>query len=176
MDRNSITINKYKQMKHYVSQFLAVFTLVFVFASCSLKKDNRSIRTTLNGSWQLTDIRYEGAQGRFSSVIFEDASDECFKGSEWFFRANNSNGTYAITKSDCATGQRNFIWSFVDGLGGNYALQIKPTDTKRNSTMNNSGYRLDVSQLDASTMILRSQLQVDGKPITLVYQFSKITF
>jgi hypothetical protein len=163
-------------MKYHVFRFLTVFTLVFVFTSCSLKKDNRSIRTTLNGSWQLTDIRYEGAQGRFSSVIFGDASDECFKGSEWFFRANNSNGTYAITKPDCATGQRNFIWSFVDGYAGSYALQIKPTDAKRNSTMNNAGYRLDVSQLDGSTMVLRSQLQVEGKPITLVYQFSKISF
>lgn len=163
-------------MKYYVIRLLTVFTLVFAFSSCSIKKDNRSIRTTLNGSWQLTDIRYEGAQGRFSSVIFGDASDECFKGSEWFFRANNSNGTYAITKSDCATGQRNFIWSFVEGYGGSYALQIKPTDAKRNSTMNNAGYRLDVSQLDGNTMVLRSQLQVEGKPITLVYQFSKTSF
>jgi len=163
MKQNSITV-------------MAAIAVLALFASCSLPKDNRSIRTTLNGSWQLADIRYEGAQGRFSSVIFGDASDECFKGSEWFFRANNSNGTYAITKPDCATGQRNFIWSFVEGYGGSYALQIKPTDAKRNSTMNNAGYRLDVSQLDGNTMVLRSQLQVEGKPITLVYQFSKTSY
>lgn len=160
-------------MRHLIFLFATSLTLI----SCSLSRENKSVRTTLNGTWQLTSIRYEGNQGRFESVLFNDVSDACFKGSEWFFRANNSNGSYTILPSDCNPGQRFFIWSVVPGLNtGSYALQIKPTDIKRNSTLNNAGYRLEISQLNGGSMQLRSRLQVDGEPITLVYEFQKLSF
>jgi hypothetical protein len=159
-----------------LKNFIWITIASLAMFSCSLSKDNRALRTSVNGSWQLTNVRYEGNQGRFESVLFNDEKDACFIGSEWFFRTNNSNGSYTITKPDCQTGQRFFIWSLVEGFGNGYALQIKPTDNRRNTTLNNAGYRLDVSNLNGGQMTLRSQLQVDGEPITLVYEFQKLTF
>lgn len=154
-----------------------LLAMSMVLNSCSLSRDNKSVRTSLNGTWQLSEISYEGNPGRFESVIFNDVSDACFKGSEWSFRANNSNGSYTIVPGDCNPGQRFFIWSVAQGNNvGSYALQLKPTDLKRNSTLNNAGYRLEITRLNGESMTLKSTLQVDGKPITLVYEFQKLTF
>lgn len=159
-----------------MKSFIYLLTLSLFVTACSLSRDNKSVRTSINGIWQLSKISYEGNQGRFESVIFNDVSDACFQGSEWSFRANNSNGSYNITQGDCNPGQRFFIWSVVAGNNvGSYALQIKPSDIKRNSTLNNAGYRLEITQLNGGSMTLKSRLQVDGEPITLVYEFQKLS-
>lgn len=152
---------------------LLTAVVAFLGFSCSLTKENKLYRSTLNGTWKLTEVNYGGAEGKFSSVLFKDADAACFQGSTWTFNANNSVGSYTIAQGqDCVAGQRNFRWSVYEG-SGLQQLQFKFVDEKRKD-INNYGFRLNIDYLGDATMKLRSNVNVEGEPINVIYQFEKI--
>ncbi|PRX54810.1 lipocalin-like protein [Flagellimonas meridianipacifica] len=150
-------------------------TFGLLLMSCSVSKSARTQRNLFSGSWTLDDISYENNTGNFKSVIFNDAEDICFEGSDWFFRDNNSTGRYTISQSSlCQGGDRFFRWSVVEPAQ-NYSsqLQFKFIDEKRKDISGGFGYRLNISNLTEQSMTLRSNVSVEGQPVTIVYQFSK---
>lgn len=158
-------------MKKY-AVFLVLITLLV--SSCSVSKAAREKRNLLSGTWTLEDINYENGTGNFKSVLFGDADDICFEGSDWFFRDNNSTGRYTIGQSSlCEVGDRYFRWSVVDNPE-NYSkqLQFKRIDEK-NKDISGVGYRLNIMTLTAGTMMLKSSANVDGEIIHIIYKFNK---
>lgn len=149
--------------------------IVMLITSCSVSKDARGKRNLLSGTWTLNDISYENASGNFKSVLFNDADDICFEGSEWFFRDNNSTGHYTIAPSTLCNGGDRFIrWSVVE-REENYTsqLQFKMIDEKNKDISGGLGYRLNISNLTANEMTLKSNATVDGKVVNVVYSFTK---
>tara|TARA_R110002167_G_scaffold31099_17_gene102543 strand:+ start:188 stop:661 length:474 start_codon:yes stop_codon:yes gene_type:complete len=152
------------------------FILLLVFAmavsSCSVSKMAREQRNFLSGTWTLTDVSYENATGNFQSVIFNDAKDICFEGSDWFFRDNNSTGRYTLATSTlCQGGDRFFRWSVVDGSPNQ--LQFKRIDEKNKDISGGLGYRLNITSLTTTEMTLKSNATVGADRVTIVYQFNK---
>ncbi|MBD0776428.1 lipocalin family protein [Maribacter sp. ANRC-HE7] len=146
-----------------------------LMTSCSVSKAAREKRNLLSGTWILEDVSYENNTGNFSSIIFNDAQDICFEGSNWFFRDNNSTGRYTIAPSSlCNGGDRYIRWSVVD-REENYAsqLQFKFIDAKNKDIDGGLGYRLNIDTLTPTNMILKSNNQVDGEQVTIVYNFTK---
>jgi hypothetical protein len=124
----------------------------------------------IDGPWILNTITYEGNEGRFSSVLFNDADATCFEGSEWYFRNNNNTGSYIIEPSDnCSGGERFIRWSILSSG----QLQFKSIDSKYKDTSGGLGYRLDITNLEDSRMVLKSRVSVEGQPIDIVYSFTK---
>lgn len=155
--------------------FLLVATFGLLLMSCSVSKSARTQRNLFSGSWTLDDISYENNTGNFKSVIFNDAEDICFEGSDWFFRDNNSTGRYTISQGSlCQGGDRFFRWSVVEP-SQNYSsqLQFKFIDEKRKDISGGLGYRLNISSLTEQAMTLRSNVSVDGELVTIVYKFTK---
>ncbi|MBT8299236.1 MAG: lipocalin family protein [Maribacter sp.] len=155
--------------------FLLLGAVCLLVSSCSVTKVAREKRNLLNGTWTLEDISYENNTGNFSSTLFNDAKDICFEGSTWFFRNNNSTGSYAIAPSSLCNGGDRFIrWSVVD-RAENYSsqLQFKFTDEKFKDISGGLGYRLNIASLSASEMTLKSNNNVDGETVTIVYKFTK---
>lgn len=146
-----------------------------LMSSCSISKAVRDQRNLLSGTWILEDVSYGNNTGNFSSVLFHDAQDICFEDSTWFFRDNNSTGRYTISPSSlCNGGDRYLRWSVVDRADGYTAqLQFKFIDAQNNDIDGGLGYRLDIASLTPTAMILKSNNQVDGEPITIVYRFTK---
>lgn len=143
--------------------------------SCSISKAAREQRNLFSGTWNLDNVSYENNSGTFKSVIFNDAEDICFQDSEWFFRDNNSTGRYTLKQSSlCQGGDRFFRWSVVEPEG-NYTsqLQFKPIDDRRKDISGGFGYRLNIVSLSEQAMTLKSNVSVDGQPVTVVYQFSR---
>ncbi len=160
-------------MKHKLL-FIAL-TAGLVFSSCSVSKSARTQRNLFSGSWTLENISYENNTGNFKSVIFNDAEDICFEGSDWFFRDNNSTGRYTISQSTlCKGGDRFFRWSVVEPQQ-NYSsqLQFKFIDEKRKDISGGFGYRLNIANLTEQNMTLKSNVTVDGELVTIVYEFTK---
>ncbi|MEA1785412.1 lipocalin family protein [Arenibacter sp. GZD96] len=157
---------------HLKKNFLFLGISFLLVTSCSISKGARVDRNVLDGNWVLSQISYEGNQGKFKSVIFNDAEDTCFEGSNWFFRHNNSTGTYSLNNS-CGATTRYIRWSVVERPGTNNQLQFKFTDDKFRDISGGLGYRLDITSLGEQNMTLKSNVSVDGEPITLVYQFYK---
>ncbi|UII75782.1 lipocalin family protein [Flagellimonas sp. HMM57] len=153
--------------------FLALAT--FLLTSCSVSKSARTQRNLFSGSWTLNNVSYENNTGNFKSVIFNDAEDICFEGSDWFFRDNNSTGRYTISSSTlCQGGDRFFRWSVVEP-SQNYSsqLQFKFIDEKRKDISGGFGYRLNIASINEQSMTLKSNVSVDGQPVTIVYEFTK---
>lgn len=153
-----------------------ILTVIMAVAvtSCSVSKAAHMAQNAISGSWTLTDVHYEGSEGTFSSILFNDASAQCFEGSDWFFRDNNSTGRYTLEGSaSCAGGARYIRWSVLDRGDLPSQLQFKFIDEKRNDVSGGLGYRLDISYLNETNMTLQSHVSVDGQPITVVYEFVK---
>ncbi|MGY8915299.1 MAG: lipocalin family protein [Flavobacteriales bacterium] len=142
--------------------------------SCSVTKEVRSQRNLLSGTWSLNNISYENNTGTFSSLLFNDAKDICFKNSEWFFRDNNSTGRYTIPSGSLCTGGDRYIkWSVVGREGLSNQLQFKSINEKNKDVSGGFGYRLDIVSLTPQAMTLKSDVSVDGSPVTVVYEFTK---
>lgn len=155
--------------------YVSLIAILVIISSCSIKKPVRDERAQINGSWVLNNISYEKSTGNFKSVLFNDAQAECFEGSEWFFRNNNSTGQYAIAPSDSCTGGERFIrWSVVNNAEGYTSqLQFKFIDEKYKDISGSVGYRLNIATLTADKMILKSNASVEGDLVTVVYEFNK---
>ncbi|RRQ48414.1 hypothetical protein DZC72_11945 [Maribacter algicola] len=149
--------------------------LAILLASCSISKDARSKRNLLSGTWSLNDVSFENNTGNFKAVLFNDVEDICLEGSEWFFRDNNSTGRYTISPSTlCNGGDRYIRWSVVERAENyNSQLQFKFIDEKNKDISGGLGYRLNIENLTENTMTLKSNVQVDGAPVTVVYSFTK---
>lgn len=153
--------------------FLIGVLSLFLF-SCSTSKQVRENRKIVDGTWTLNDVGYEGEEGSFKAELFNDASAVCFEGSSWFFRNNNSTGTYTIQPGSlCSGGERNIRWSIIENEGGGQQLQFKYIDEKKNDIYGRTGYRLDVVSITPSQMTLKSNVTVDGSPVSVVYEFTR---
>ncbi len=146
--------------------------MMVMLSSCSLSKFNKEVRKTINGAWTLTNIKYD-QPGIYESILFNDVSAECFAGSDWFFRNNNSTGTYTIKGGDnCANGLRYIRWSVYEKSADQQQLQFKFTDDRKKD-INPGGYRLNISFLDAENMTLDHSVNVEGSPLKIIYTFKR---
>jgi len=153
---------------------LVIFVIATVLAvSCSVSKSAKTQRGLINGVWILNSISYEGNTGNFKSVLFNDAEDICFEGSEWSFLNNNSTGKYTIKNSSlCLGGDRLIRWSVYESENQLSQLQFKYIDEKKKD-ISGAGYRLNITNLTEQYMTLKSNVSVDGEPISVVYSFTK---
>ena len=156
-----------------VTLSIALCATLFL-ASCGTTKSARTQRNLFSGTWSLDNIDYENNTGAFSSIIFGDAKDICFEGSQWFFRDNNSTGRYTINAGSlCQGGDRFFRWSVVEPADRLSQLQFKFIDEKRKDVSGGRGFRLDIANLNEQNMVLKSRVTVDGEPVTIVYEFTR---
>ncbi len=147
-----------------------------LFVSCSLSKVEKSARKTVDGNWLLNSVTYD-EKGVFNTQLLNDVTASCFKDSQWFFRSNNSTGTYNITNSECSTGERNFRWS-ANEIGkntGSFDFTMKFTDAKKKDIDKNTGYRMNLKYLDDSTMQITQTIQFEGKPFNINLNFTRTT-
>jgi len=143
-------------------------------SSCGATKLAREQGNLLSGTWTLNNVSFADQPGTFKSVIFNDAQDICFEGSNWFFRDNNNTGRYTIAPSSlCQSGDRFIRWSIITNDYGTNELQFKMIDENRKDISGGFGYRLSINTLNASTMVLASKVTANGAPVSVIYEFSK---
>lgn len=164
-------------MKRNVKQLLLLLGVI-LFTSCGgssgLGKENRGMRDNLDGSWQLAEVTYNG-EGYYKSTLFNDANAKCFEASQWFFRSNNSTGTYELTGEGCNPGVRYIRWSIQNDAEGNPdTFTFKFTDEKKKDLYGGAGYVFNIQSMTANTMVLSSTESAGGDPVELSYQFTKI--
>lgn len=152
---------------------LPILFVGILVASCSATKSVRTQRNLVNGNWELQDVSYENNEGSFQATLFGDAKAICFEGSDWFFRNNNSTGQYTLQNGSlCQGGDRLIRWSIIEPADRLSQLQFKFID-ERKKDITGSGYRLDIANLNEQNMTLKSNVTVDGEPITVVYEFTR---
>ncbi|MBC7886784.1 MAG: lipocalin family protein [Ferruginibacter sp.] len=144
-------------------------------SACASSKQGRTMKSTINGSWNLQTINTEGINAKFTAKVFNETDLNCFVGSSWDFISNNSTGTYTLVggTTGCSTLQRNIRWSIFEPKDSPKEFQFKRLDEKRNPMDDNNGFRLSVTVLDNNTMQLKSAITFEGKPGNIVYNFVK---
>ncbi|MDX1363511.1 lipocalin-like domain-containing protein [Arenibacter latericius] len=159
---------------HVKKSLFVLLLAVGMLSSCSISKSAMKDRKTIDGYWILNSVSYTGAQGTFKSQLFNDASSDCFEGSSWYFRNNNSTGSYVLSNSpNCGPEERFIRWSILERDGFNSQIQFKFVDDKYKDISGGQGYRLDIASLSETHMRLESKVSVEGTPVTVVYEFIK---
>lgn len=152
------------------------FMVATLFVSCSLSKVEKTARRTVDGNWILNSVTYDSS-GTFNTTLFNDVTASCFEGSQWFFRSNNSTGTYDISNADCSTGVRYFRWA-ADEQGkntGDFDFTLKFTDAKKKDLESKTGFRMKMKYLDDNAMQITQTVQFEGKPFHINLNFTRTT-
>ncbi len=155
---------------------LILFTLLTTLViACGAPKTVIESRKVIKGYWSLDKISYSES-GNFNIKLLNDASKECFVGSSWRFIPNNNTGVYSINSENCIGGDRNFIFDIqeMNAETGLYDFLLKPTNEKHKSE-NNTGFRLRLSQLTDTSMQWEQTVSLEGKPFTIMMNFSKLS-
>ncbi|MFV0540438.1 MAG: lipocalin family protein [Aestuariibaculum sp.] len=152
---------------------ILLLVLTIGLVSCGTSKVVRDSKKVIKGNWALNNITYSES-GTFNVSLLNDVSKECFEGSTWQFIPNNNTGTYTINGSDCAVGDRYFVFTIqeVDAATGLYSFLLKPTDAKHKSSTN-QGFRLQLTALSDTDMQWQQTVNVEGKPFTITMNFIK---
>lgn len=166
---------------------LAVLVVsIFTLGACSVPSSTSSNsgptaaqwRAAARGQWILRSVDKEDIPESYTvKTIFEEAPPECFIGSIWVL-PNNGNGTINFEADGrlCAPGAvRNIVWSIHNPGAdmGQPKFQFKkiyPGDRPANVT---AGYRMDLSFADASKLVMRMPLNLDGTQGALVFNFER---
>ena len=156
-----------------MKKLLVLFALSLFVFSCGTPKTVRASKKVIKGDWMLQNITYSQT-GTFNVTLLNDTSAECMEGSQWKFIPNNNTGMYAINKTSCPVGDRNFNFTIqeVDEVTGLYDFLLKPTNEKGKSDTNN-GFRINLVQLNETNMTWQQSLYVDGKPFVISMNFIK---
>lgn len=170
----------YKQLKQQfmsgkkASHWIGLIVMIFLFTGCATSKQARSIKHTINGTWELQTINFQGMGGKVKAYVFNEADVNCFIGSTWNFIANNSMGTYELAFSQsCPAVKRNIRWSVYEAENEAKQLQFKRLDNGKKSMDDKDGFRLSVTAITETTMQLISAVDFEGKQVAIVYNFVK---
>ncbi|PVW15604.1 lipocalin family protein [Marixanthomonas spongiae] len=157
-----------------MKKLIVLAVVAMTVLACGTPKTVIESRKIIKGYWSLDNITYSES-GEFNVSLLGDTSKECFEGSTWRFIPNNNTGVYTINNQDCPTGDRNFIFTIqeIDPETGLYDFLLKPTNAKGKSE-NDVGFRLQLTQLNESTMRWEQTVDLDGSPFTINMNFTKI--
>lgn len=152
--------------------------LLFIgISACSVSKQGMKERRSINGHWVLQTATIEGIEGKVSTKVLNEASLNCFVGSQWNFVNNNSLGDYSLSAATegCSPLKRNFRWSVVDGAeNAPKILQYKRLDDNRNELdANDGGFRFTIIELTSNSMVLKNDISFEGKPASFIYKFAR---
>lgn len=162
-------------LKHFI-KISGFIVFILIINSCAVSKEARSMKSQVNGNWQLQTIISEGITGKIKTQLFNEEDFNCFVGSLWNFNMNNSLGNYKISKNakECAAIRRNIRWSIYEPKDEPKQLQFKRLDDKLNEIDENSGgFRFTILNMTNTSMQLKSNIEFEGKPASFIYKFVK---
>ena len=155
---------------------LSLIIASLILTSCGTTKEALTYKNAINGNWNLQSVNTNGIVGRVNVNLFNEADYNCFAGSTWSFNERNSLGTYSTNNNStgCTGVKRNIRWSIYETKGQPKLLQFKRLDDKMNSMDNGDGYRFTIVQLDKTSMQLKSDINFENKPASIIYNFVKV--
>jgi len=155
--------------------FNILLSAAILFSACAGSKEARTMKSSINGTWNLETITLEGNNAVLAVKAFNEADNNCFIGSSWVFVGNNGSGSYTLLegKGGCGMLTRKIRWAIYEPKDEEKKFQFKRLDEKGNPLDDNNGYRLSINTVTDNAMKLVSQITYDNKPVSIVYNFVK---
>lgn len=164
-------------MKHLTLAVLCLVASVFAI-SCKSQKgaadaEQSAGKGSVKGNWVVTDINFEGIPRGSKVTVFDEASYNCFKGSQWILPSNN-NGSYTLssTEDGCSTATQSIVWSIYK-QGGVDQFQFKKVGGGVKAKNVTDGYRVEISSLTSTSMVWRAAVNFEGKTGYIVYTLQR---
>lgn len=146
---------------------LAIFALGCKSKSATNTKLNNKAEVIMKGEWSISSVSYPGSD-YIKVNSFDLADSKCFVGSQWKFISNNNKGNMALNSPNCTSFSSPITW-FVNEEGQVVLKIINDTKSKKVLT----GYVLKLANLSENSFQLIDNINVGGKSVDVVYQFSK---
>lgn len=150
---------------------IAALLFILLVASCKTTKTTSTPTFHLSDDWLLTKVSFVEPDRYDKIVLFNDATNQCFKDSRWHFNPTNNDGTYAINDLYCAYGKRNLSFKFLkteEKTG--YSHIVLNTQNKEGLSSN---YRIKITELTNTSMQWHYVVYVKNKRYTINMQFEK---
>ncbi|PSL35692.1 lipocalin family protein [Chitinophaga ginsengisoli] len=164
-------------MKHLTLAVLCLVASVFAI-SCKSQKGatdtaQSASKGSIKGNWVVTDINFDGIPRGSKVTVFDEASYNCFKGSQWILPSNN-NGSYTLssTEDGCSTATQAIVWSIYK-QGGVDMFQFKKVGGGVKAKNVIDGYRVEISSLSSTSMVWRAAVNFEGKTGYIVYTLQR---
>jgi len=156
-------------MKKILHLTLSVLALTFILQACSTTKSLvGAAHGHINGTWTLTNVRYEGLLPGTVQNVFDQAPPAAFINSTWQL-TNSGNGMYTLADGT----SQSIFWSYNDQDKSNPLFQFKKIYQGEKARKIAEGYQLNVAQVDGSSMTLKSPVALGDKTAYIVYSFAK---
>lgn len=163
-------------MKHLTLAALCLMASIFVI-SCKSQSGAATTqavnKNAVKGNWVITDISFEGIPKGSKVTVFDEASFNCFKGSQWVL-PSNANGSYTLssTEDGCSTATQPIVWSIYKQNGYDQ-FQFKKVGTGLKAKNVTEGYRVEISSVNNTTMVWRAPVNFEGKNAYIVYTLQR---
>lgn len=151
--------------------FLTAMALVLFSCKSTSATDtklDKGAQVAMKGNWVISSVTYPGSE-YIKVNSFDIADSQCFVGSTWKFVSNNNKGNMALTKYDCPVFSSPITW-FVN-KNGEFVLKVLDADIKAKRVR--EGYVLHVANQTETSFQLIDKGNVEGKTISVVYQFQR---
>ncbi len=158
-------------MKKLFQISFALLAVVMLASSCSslINKTAGGARSRFAGTWVLNNVGYERLINNTVQKVFDQAPPTAFVGSTWTL-TNSGNGQYALTDGTI----QSIFWSYYNpGNGVEPSFQFKKVYQGDKPKNVGDGYRLNIGSADATGMILKSPVNMNGSIGYVVYSFTK---
>ncbi|MCO6146836.1 lipocalin family protein [Flavobacterium sp. NRK1] len=150
-----------------MKKFLFLGMFVMMLASCG-SLDTKS-QMGLKGNWTITNVTYPGSD-YIKVTSFDVADSKCFVGSSWSFVSNNNKGTMNLGGgANCPSFSSPIVWTVTKT--GDFTLKITEGQKAKRVT---EGYFLKMRNQSENSFQLVDNVNVGGKTVEVVYQFSKM--
>jgi hypothetical protein len=145
--------------------------IIALSACSSIKKLPATVagasRARFVGTWQLTNVSYDGLIPGAVQTILDQTSPEGFNGSTWNL-TNSGNGLYTLSNGVSQT----IFWSYNNSNGE--LFQFKKLYQGDSARKVQEGYQLIVASIDANSMTLKLPVSLGDKTAYVVLAFSRV--
>ena len=125
----------------------------------------------LSDSWLLKKVSFVEPNMYDKIILFNDATNQCFKDSRWQFNPEGAVSSYAINDLYCTIGKRKISYRFLkteEKTG--YSHIVLNTENKAGKVKD---YRIKVTELSSNSMQWNYIIYIKNKRYTINMQFEK---
>lgn len=149
-----------------MKKLLSICMLVVLATSCGSL--DQKAQVGIKGNWTISSVTYPGSD-YIKVTSFDVADSQCFVGSSWNFVSNNNKGTMSLTKAGCPSFSSPIVWTVTKE--GSFTLKITEGEKAKRVT---EGYILRIQNQTETSFQLVDNVDVGGKNVEVVYNFTKI--
>jgi len=155
----------------FIAIAIACSTLVMLQSCNTAKRVTAGVtgsRGTVVREWVVSNVSLEGLPDGAVQGLFGEKSYKCFEGSTWNL-TNSGNGSYTLPASSaCGSVVQTIFWSAAPKDQTFQFKKIYEGDKAKNVT---EGYRLILTDLSSTQMILKSPIEFGGKTANIILTF-----